>query len=131
MTTFSSGFGLWGWVLLLVAPMIGSFVAVIADRLPEGRPIAWSRSYCETCGTPLGARDLVPLLSWLALRGRCRHCGHSVGWSAPAVELAALLLAIAALCVDDPARALLDCILGWWLLALAVIDLRRWLLPDL
>jgi leader peptidase (prepilin peptidase)/N-methyltransferase len=118
------------WLLLLVAPVIGSFLGVLIRRLPDARPIAWARSACEWCGASLTARDMVPLLSWIATRGRCRHCGHRLGWFYPAVELAALAAAAVALIFDRGLAAWLDALLGWWLLTLAWIDLRRWLLPD-
>jgi len=119
-----------GWAALLAAPFVGSFLGVLVRRLPDGRPVALGRSRCEWCGARLHARDLVPLLSWLVTRGRCRFCGHSLGWFYPGIELAALALALVAFWVDREARVWLDCLLGWWLLALGWIDLRRWLLPD-
>jgi leader peptidase (prepilin peptidase) / N-methyltransferase len=120
-----------GWALLIAAPAIGSFLGVVIRRLPDGRPIAWARSHCEACGALLTPLDLVPLISWAVARGRCRHCGQPLGWFYPGIELAALLVALTALAVDGMPRAALDAALGWWLLALAGIDLRRWLLPDL
>jgi leader peptidase (prepilin peptidase)/N-methyltransferase len=99
-------------------------------RLPEGQPVAWSRSRCEHCGVTLQVRDLVPFASWLVARGRCRHCGEWLGWYHPAVEAAAILVAAASLALDIGVAAWLDAVLGWWLLALAWIDLRRWILPD-
>jgi leader peptidase (prepilin peptidase) / N-methyltransferase len=124
----SAGFA--GWSALIAAPFIGSFLGVLVRRLPDGRPIASSRSRCEECGATLRARDLVPLYSWLASKGRCRYCGHVLGWVYPGIELGALAVALAAIAVDGGEGIWLDCLLGWWLLALAWIDLRRWLLPD-
>jgi leader peptidase (prepilin peptidase)/N-methyltransferase len=118
------------WSLVLVAPFIGSFLGLLIQRLPDGSPIARGRSRCYICGTTLRARDLVPILSWLAAGGRCRYCGQPVGWFYPGVELAALAVAFAAVLIDGGQGAWLDCLLGWWLLALAWIDLRSWLLPD-
>ena len=118
------------WSAILAAPFIGSFLGVIVRRLPEGGPIALGRSHCEGCGTALGARDLVPLISWLASGGRCRCCGRALGWFYPGIELAALAVALVAAAADSGARIWLDCVLGWWLLALGWIDIRRWLLPD-
>jgi leader peptidase (prepilin peptidase) / N-methyltransferase len=119
-----------GWSLLLVAPFVGSFLGLIIRRLPEGLPIAWARSRCEACATQLRARDLVPILSWVAFRGRCRYCGHRLGGFYPGIELAAIAVALAAVAVDDGQGAWLDCLLGWWLLTLGWIDIRCWLLPD-
>jgi leader peptidase (prepilin peptidase)/N-methyltransferase len=119
-----------GWPLLLLAAFVGSFLGVVIRRLPEGRPIVRGRSLCEQCGARLTPRDLVPLLSWLITRGGCRHCGHRLGWFYPAVELAAFAIAAIALAFDGVEQAWLDCLLGWWLLALGWIDARHWLLPD-
>jgi leader peptidase (prepilin peptidase)/N-methyltransferase len=118
------------WSLVMASPFIGSFLGLLIQRLPEGAPIARGRSRCDACGTPLRARDLVPLLSWLAAGGRCRHCRQPLGWFYPAVELAALAVAFTSVLIDGGQRAWLDCVLGWWLLALGWIDLRSWLLPD-
>ena len=118
------------WGALLSAPFVGSFLGVVVRRLPEGRPIAWVRSRCECCGAALSAWDLVPFCSWLASGGRCRYCGHPLGWFYPAIEFSAFAVALAALAADSGEKIWLDCCFGWWLLALGWIDVRRWLLPD-
>jgi leader peptidase (prepilin peptidase)/N-methyltransferase len=118
------------WSLVLASPFIGSFLGVLIQRLPDGAPIARDRSRCDACGAPLRVRDLVPLFSWLVAGGRCRYCEQPLGWFYPAVELAALAIAVVSVLIDAGQRAWLDCILGWWLLALGWIDLRCWLLPD-
>lgn len=117
-------------LLLLFAPFAGSFAGVLIRRLPDRLPILRGRSACEACGTILSARDLVPLASWLAARGRCRHCGAPIGWFYPGVEAAALAIALVSIMVDRGIDAWLDALFGLWLLALAWIDLRRWVLPD-
>jgi leader peptidase (prepilin peptidase) / N-methyltransferase len=124
------GFDAIGWSAVAAAPFVGSFLGLVIRRLPEGRPIAWSRSRCEGCGAVLRIRDLAPLLSWLAARGRCRFCDRWVGWFYPAVETAALAIALIAIVFDQGRGVWLDCSLGWWLLALGWIDVRHWLLPD-
>jgi leader peptidase (prepilin peptidase)/N-methyltransferase len=119
-----------GWSALIAAPFVGSFLGVLVRRLPDQRPIAWSRSRCERCGAALTIRDLVPLGSWLVTKGRCRHCGHTLGWFYPGIELGAFVVALTAVVVDGGEGVWLDCLLGWWLLALGWIDIREWLLPD-
>jgi leader peptidase (prepilin peptidase) / N-methyltransferase len=119
-----------GWGMVIAAPFVGSFLGVVVRRLPEGRPILWARSRCETCGTVLSVRDLVPLVGWLAAGRRCRFCGAPIGWFDPAIELAATAVALAAVAADGGPQTWLDCLFGWWLLALGWIDLRCWLLPD-
>lgn len=64
-----------GWVFLLVlGPALGSFLAVLADRLPRGEDVIRAPSRCRSCGQGLRAWDLVPILSFLCRRGRCGHC---------------------------------------------------------
>ena len=61
-------------LVVLVGLAVGSFLNVCIDRLPDGQSILRPRSHCPVCKTVLAARDLVPVLSYLLLRGRCRHC---------------------------------------------------------
>ena len=115
---------------LLVAPFVGSFLGVVVERLPEGGAIVFARSRCRHCGTVLSAHDLVPLFSWLARRGRC-GCGR-IRLSAfyPGIELAALIVAAWAAVVVSGWLLWASLAFGLTLLALAAIDLRHYLLPD-
>jgi leader peptidase (prepilin peptidase)/N-methyltransferase len=120
----------WLWAVL-IAPFIGSFIGVLIVRLPVGAPVLFSRSACPHCATTLSGWDMVPLASFIALRGRCRHCRQPIGWLHPAVELAAAAVAVwAALADPAPVRLWADCVLGWSLLTLAWIDCTSFLLPD-
>ena len=120
--------GLAGLVLGLCA---GSFVGTLALRAPEDWASLWrGRSVCPSCGIQLGPRDLVPLASYALGKGRCRHCGAPIGRYYPAVEVAAGLIGAAPLALLPTAQALVAAVLGWWLLALALIDLRCFRLPD-
>ncbi len=121
-----------GAAILLVAPIVGSVAGAFACRYPD-RLDEWvfGRSRCLACGTVLAARDLVPLLSYLLLRGRCRHCRAPIDPAEPGVELAALFLATLAVVLLDPLPALLAALVGWVLLAAALVDRRTLLLPDL
>lgn len=117
---------------LLAAPFLGSFFALLADRLPRGEPVLFARSRCRDCESTLGAVDLVPILSWLARRGRCRRCGAPIPRETLAFELGALLLALWAVSVfgtgwQVPASLLL----GLMLATLAAIDARHMWLPDI
>ena len=118
--------------MLLLAPFIGSFGGVLVRRLPRSMPVVVGRSVCEACGHRLGIRDLVPLLSFAALRGRCRHCHAPIAWMHVGIEVASLAVAASAALVDgdDPARLIVGCLLGWALLVLAWIDWTALLLPD-
>src|SRR5215469_3279545 len=120
------------WALpLLAGPFIGSFLGVLILRLPERKPVVVSRSSCSACGAVLSPKDLMPLLSLALLRGHCRHCNCAIGWFYPAVEFSALAVAAwAAFASATPQELWISCLLGWTLLALAWIDVRSFILPD-
>ncbi|OYV35432.1 MAG: hypothetical protein B7Z80_18410 [Rhodospirillales bacterium 20-64-7] len=116
---------------LPAALVAGSFLGVVIRRLPDGRAVALGRSQCDTCGHVLGMRELVPLVSFILQRARCRHCGAAIGWFHPAIELAAFGVALAAfLRAPDGWTLWVDAALGWALLAAAWIDAERQILPD-
>ncbi|WP_281300266.1 MULTISPECIES: A24 family peptidase [unclassified Iodidimonas] len=122
----------WGLSGLFIAPFLGSFFALLADRLPRDEPVALVRSACRTCGTPLAAYDLVPILSFLILRGRCRTCGTPIPRHTLIFELLALLIAAqSVLAMGWGISSLATLFLGLILLTLAVIDARHFFLPDL
>ena len=115
----------------LLGSCAGSFVGALVLREPDGwQGLVAGRSACRSCGTRLGIPDLVPVASWVAMRGRCRHCRARVSPFYPLVEVAAATIGATALALDQGIAGLLAALLGWWLLALALIDLRSWRLPD-
>lgn len=115
----------------LIGLFLGSFYNVCADRTLAGVSIVWPPSHCESCGARLTALDLVPVLSWAILRGRCRHCGAAVSWRYPAAEVASGLLAASAGWVFGPTVAWLAAMaIAALLLILSLIDLRAQILPD-
>ncbi|MGH7087688.1 MAG: prepilin peptidase [Stellaceae bacterium] len=116
-------------LLCLVSLAFGSFIAALALRLPRGTGIG-GRSRCPHCHAALGVRDLVPVVSWLMLRGRCRRCGAAIGLYYPAVELATLGLGLWAWSAATGWLVPASCGLAWTLLALALIDARDSVLPD-
>jgi leader peptidase (prepilin peptidase) / N-methyltransferase len=118
----------WLWPIV-VAPFIGSFMGVVIVRLPREQPVVVGRSLCPHCETRLAASDLVPVLSFVLLRGRCRYCHAPIGWFHPLVELAAVAVAVWA-AIAGTGALWIDCVLGWSLLTLAWIDWDCLLLPD-
>jgi leader peptidase (prepilin peptidase)/N-methyltransferase len=126
----------WDWairvaVALPVGLVFGSFLTVAIHRIPRGESVISPRSRCDSCGTQIRARDNVPVLSWMLLRGRCRACGARIPAVYPLIELATGGLFVAtALRHPDPWRAgLLAPFLGI-LLGLSVIDARTKRLPN-
>jgi leader peptidase (prepilin peptidase) / N-methyltransferase len=120
----------WQLSLIVAAPFVGSFLGVVVDRLPAGRPIVLGRSACRHCKATLAVPDLIPLFSWLMSRGKCRHCGRDIGLFHPMIELAATGIAIWSAAVLPGWIAAAGVAFGWVLLALAWIDQRTFLLPD-
>ncbi|HEX8445215.1 MAG TPA: A24 family peptidase [Sphingomonas sp.] len=114
----------------LVGLVIGSFLATVALRWPAGRSVATGRSACDQCGRTLRWWELLPLLSWLALGGRCGRCGGAIDVRHPAVEAAAGLLALLLSVLLPPPAALAGMGLGWTLLLLTLLDLDHYWLPD-
>jgi leader peptidase (prepilin peptidase)/N-methyltransferase len=140
-TVFAALFGL----------AFGSFLNVCLSRWPRGESVVKPASHCRTCARTLTWWENVPLLSWLALRGRCRGCGRAISWRYPLVETAiGALWAVSVwqAMVDWPdfriispgftARSLIPFVilvagkmlLCWLLVALAVLDLENFWLPD-
>ena len=75
-------------VALFVAGCIfGSFLSVVAHRLPRKESFVTGRSRCPSCGAQIAARDNIPVISWLLLRGRCRHCGEPISARYPLAEI--------------------------------------------
>jgi leader peptidase (prepilin peptidase)/N-methyltransferase len=110
--------------------LVGSFLTVVVDRVPRGASIVAPPSACGACGHRLTALDLVPVFSWLALRGRCRHCGVRIGIEPIIIELANVTIFVL-FGLHFGADAVLPayCILGAALVALVWIDLREFRLP--
>ncbi|MFH1667771.1 MAG: prepilin peptidase [Candidatus Komeilibacteria bacterium] len=78
--------------LSILGLIIGSFLNAVIYRLHSGDSIAKGHSKCPNCGHTLGAKDLVPLLSWLLLKGKCRYCQAKISWQYPLVELSTAIL---------------------------------------
>ena len=119
-------------VFVVVAGLlIGSFLTVVVDRVPNGGSVVTPPSRCGSCGLRLGPLDLVPVLSWVALRGRCRQCRTPIGVEPIVVELTtATLFVLMAIRFDDTRAAIpAYCILMAVLVAQTWIDLHTQRLP--
>jgi len=111
--------------------MFGSFLNVVIYRLPRGESLAFPGSHCPSCGHALVPFENVPLVSWVALRGRCRYCGVAIASRYPLVEtLTACLFTLSFLEFSQPVVALGACALGALLIVIAFIDLDHLLVLD-
>jgi leader peptidase (prepilin peptidase)/N-methyltransferase len=110
---------------------IGSFLNVVVARVPLRRSVVSPGSACMSCGTEVGWRDNIPVWSYLALRGRCRHCSARIGWQYPAVEL--LTAALIAACVAAfgvGAEAVVASFFCAVLVAISAIDAEHGIVPN-
>jgi leader peptidase (prepilin peptidase)/N-methyltransferase len=110
----------------------GSFITVVAHRVPRRESIVGPRSRCPHCGAQIAAYDNVPVVSWLLLRGRGRCCGNRISARYPAAELAlaAAFAATALVLVEDPFELTLGLVFVSTLAAVSLTDLDQRLIPN-
>jgi leader peptidase (prepilin peptidase)/N-methyltransferase len=124
-----------GWLVglfvLLFGACIGSFLNVCIYRLPRGESIVWPGSRCTSCGRALSWYDNLPVLSWMALRGRCRTCAAPVSMMYPLVETVAALTCLGVyLLYGLTPLALVRVLFAFALIVLFVTDLQHKILPN-
>ena len=119
--------------LAFIGGMItGSFVGVVAHRIPRGRSIVGPRSECPSCGTQIAAYDNVPVISWVLLGGRCRGCAERIPARYPLIELAVggAFAATAVVFHDNAAALALGLVFVALLAAITLTDLERQVIPN-
>jgi leader peptidase (prepilin peptidase)/N-methyltransferase len=115
----------------IVGAIFGSFLNVVAYRLPRGESLSRPRSRCPQCQTPIRPYDNVPVLSWLALRGRCRSCRAPISARYPLVEaMSGLLCALVVIAKGPDEDALLGLALVLLLIPITLIDLDHRIIPN-
>jgi leader peptidase (prepilin peptidase) / N-methyltransferase len=112
--------------------LLGSFVTVVAHRVPRGESVVGGRSHCPACGAQIAAYDNVPVFSWLLLRGRARCCDARISVRYPLTELTvAVLYAVTVLVLwDDPTEVALGLVFVTMLVAVTLTDLERRIIPN-
>jgi len=121
------------WLILIFCggAIVGSFLNVCIYRLPENRSVFWPRSHCPACGENLRAGQLIPIVSFLLLRGRCRYCDAVIPWQYPLVELVTGVLFVLAVVKYGFTLAALKLMLLFCLVVTAAfIDLKHRIIPD-
>lgn len=117
-------------VIFLFGIVIGSFLNVCIFRIPEHETVVTERSHCMRCGYQLAWYDMVPVFSWLFLRGRCRKCKEPISPQYPIIEAANGFLYVLVFAVNDfSLQSILYCLLMSALLVLSVIDWRTYEIP--
>jgi len=112
--------------------LIGSFLTVVAHRVPRGDSIVAGRSHCPGCGAQIAAYDNVPVISWVILRGRARCCGMGISARYPLTELATAVLFAATVIVlwDDFGEIAIGLVFVAMLVAVTLTDLDRRIIPN-
>jgi leader peptidase (prepilin peptidase)/N-methyltransferase len=112
--------------------LLGSFLTVVAYRVPRGESVVGGRSRCPHCGAQIAARDNAPVFSWLVLRGRSRCCGERISPRYPLTELTLAVLWVATVAVlwDDPTEVALGLVFTFTLLAITLTDLEGRVIPN-
>jgi leader peptidase (prepilin peptidase) / N-methyltransferase len=115
----------------LVGLSLGSFLNVAILRLPKDQSLVSPPSACPHCHHPIAWYDNIPVLSWLLLRGRCRHCREPISAQYPVIEAAVGVIWVGALVRYGPSiQALTGAFFGTILLGIAITDARHYLIPD-
>lgn len=112
--------------------VFGSFLTVVAYRVPRGESVVGGRSHCPRCGAQIAAYDNVPVFSWLLLHGRSRCCGEPISPRYPLTELllGGLWVAVVAVLWEEPTELALGLVFVATLLAVTLTDLERRLIPN-
>lgn len=119
------------FVIFVVGLCMGSFLNCLAWRMTHGESVLHGRSHCTSCGHVLGARDLVPVLSWVLSRGRCRYCGSPVSARYPATELICGLVYASLFVRYGPTLEACELIaFASVLLVLSLTDLDDYIIPN-
>ncbi len=117
--------------IFLFGLSVGSFLNVVIYRLETKESILLSRSHCPRCGTLLKWFDLIPLLSFIFQKGRCRYCNQKISYQYPSVELAIGLLFLLIFSLDlSIGQIFYYLIISCFLIIIFVYDLRHYLIPD-
>jgi leader peptidase (prepilin peptidase) / N-methyltransferase len=121
---------IWPTMLGLLGLVFGSFIATIAVRWPAKRSVADGRSACDACGDTLSGYELVPVLSYVVLFGKCASCRAPIRPIHVVVELFALAIGVAAGWAAPGVEGVAGAVFGWLLLALAACDFEAYWLPN-
>lgn len=121
-------------LLVILGAVFGSFFNVLIYRIPQKLSIITPSSHCPACGKPVLPRDNIPVLSYLLLGGKCRHCQARISFRYPVIEITSALLLVLAWFVSGETFGpdfLRNTVFLWLSLVITVIDIEHMLIPDL
>lgn len=119
------------FILAGLGLIAGSFIGLVSLRLPQDRGVIFGRSHCDGCDQPLPPQRLIPVISYLLAKGRCRDCGSAIPARYPLIELGCAGVGVwAGLSQPDIVSAAFTALLGWQLVLIAVVDAEHFWLPD-
>ncbi len=117
--------------IFLFGLTVGSFLNCIIYRLQTGESFFWGRSFCPDCQHKLSWQDLIPVLSFLILKRKCRYCQQKISWQYPLVELAtAIIFLLLFLSVINVCTAVYLLLISCFLIIIFVYDLKHYIIPD-
>jgi prepilin signal peptidase PulO-like enzyme (type II secretory pathway) len=118
-------------IVIALGLVFGSFVTCVSHRLPLEEDIVKKPSYCPSCDTVLKVKDLFPLFSWIASKGKCNHCSAKVSIRYPLTEVAtAGLFVLCYLQYGLTVQTLILCLMSVALMVMIVVDLEHYIIPD-
>lgn len=119
------------FLIVLIGLVMGSFLNCTAIRICNGESISRGRSHCMECGHVLGVMDLIPVVSWFALRGRCRYCGAHVSARYPATEIVTAIVYLSVVVKYGFTDETIEMLILWsFLLCISFSDIEDYLIPD-
>jgi len=119
------------FLIFILGLIIGSFLNVVIYRLPEGKSIVYPPSHCPDCGHKLSPLELIPILSYILLRGKCKSCGADISIRYPIIELSTgIIFIINYICLSDLIILTAGFMFSSLLIVLTMIDFDHQILPD-
>ncbi len=118
-------------VVFVFGLIVGSFLNCVIYRLEQSQSFLKGRSYCPLCKHTLSWQDLVPVLSFLFLKGKCRYCQKKISWQYPLVELSTGILFLLIYLINrGPSSVIFNWVVGSFLIIIFIYDLKHYIIPD-
>jgi len=118
-------------IVFIFGTIVGSFLNCVIYRLEQGQSFLKGRSYCPLCKHTLSWQDLIPVLSFLFLKGKCKYCSQKISWQYPLVELSTgILFLFIYLISKGPSSVIFNWVVSSFLIIIFIYDLKHYIIPD-